>query len=217
VAGRDLGADARTALGYHRVAEAHHVDAFFQHPCGERRGHLGIVEHHGNDGMAALQHIKAQLAELEARRKEAIAENDDVADKEVRGWFNRDVNRAYDRRRQELISSVYDFWHNDQMYHLIYKDGSEVVITAEEILSGEPFPKMSDIVYAEMSSADDHMDTETGDLYWYSDERMEACDWDYDVEGERVWQYETAIQYKFGTEWAKRYSRQPPEFIPMAI
>ena len=144
--------------------------------------------------------LKAQLAELEARRKEAIAENDDVADEEVRGWFNRDVNRAYDRRRQELISSVYDFWHNDQMYHLIYKDGSEVVITAEEILSGEPFPKMSDIVYAEMSSADDHMDTETGDLYWYSDERMEACDWDYDVEGERVWQYETAIQFRFGTE-----------------
>ena len=161
--------------------------------------------------------LKAQLAELEARRNEAIAENDDVAAKEVRGWFNRDVNRAYDRRRQELISSVYDFWHNDQMYHLIYKDGSEVVITAEEILGGEPFPKMSDIVYAEMSSADDHMDTETGDLYWYSDERMEACDWDYDVEGERVWQYETAIQYKFGTEWAKRYSRQHPEFIPMAI
>ena len=144
--------------------------------------------------------LKAQLAELEARRKEAIAENDDVADEEVRGWFNRDVNRAYDRRRQELISSVYDFWHNDQMYHLIYKDGSEVVITAEEILSGEPFPKMSDIVYAEMSSADDHMDTETGDLYWYSDERMEACDWDYDVEGERVWQYETAIQFRFGTD-----------------
>ena len=161
--------------------------------------------------------LKAQLAELEARRKEAIAENDDVADEEVRGWFNRDVNRAYDRRRQELISSVYDFWHNDQMYHLIYKDGSEVVITAEEILGGEPFPKMSDIVYAEMSSADDHMDTETGDLYWYSDERMEACDWDYDVEGERVWQYETAIQYKFGTEWAKRWSQKHPEFVPMEI
>ena len=142
--------------------------------------------------------LKAQLAELEARRKEAIAENDDVADEEVRGWFNRDVNRAYDRRRQELISS-------------------EVVITAEEILSGEPFPKMSDIVYAEMSSADDHMDTETGDLYWYSDERMEACDWDYDVEGERVWQYETAIQFRFGTEWAKRWNQKHPEFVPMEI
>ena len=161
--------------------------------------------------------LKVQLAELEARRKEAIAENDDVADKEVRGWFNRDVNRAYDRRRQELISSVYDFWHNDQMYHLIYKDGSEVVITAEEILGGEPFPKMSDIVYAEMSSADDHMDTETGDLYWYSDERMAACGGDYAAEDEAVWQYETAIQYKFGTEWAKRWSQKHPEFVPMEI
>ena len=172
------------------------------------------TRHNKKDVQAML---KAQLAELEARRKEAIAENDDVADEEVRGWFNRDVNRAYDRRRQELISNVYDFWHNDQMYHLIYKDGSEVAITAEEILSGEPFPKMSDIVYAEMSSADDHMDTETGNLYWYSDERMEACDWDYDVEGERVCQYETAIQYKFGTEWSKRYSRVHPEFVPMEI
>ena len=172
------------------------------------------TRHNKKDVQAML---KAQLAELEARRKEAIAENDDVADEEVRGWFNRDVNRAYDRRRQELISNVYDFWHNDQMYHLIYKAGSEVAITAEEILSGEPFPKMSDIVYAEMSSADDHMDTETGNLYWYSDERMEACDWDYDVEGERVWQYETAIQYKFGTEWSKRYSRVHPEFVPMEI
>ena len=172
------------------------------------------TRHNKKDVQAML---KAQLAELEARRKEAIAENDDVADEEVRGWFNRDVNRTYDRRRQELISNVYDFWHNDQMYHLIYKDGSEVCILAEEILSGAQFPKMSDIVYAEMSSADDHMDTETGNLYWYSDERMEACDWDYDVEGERVWQYETAIQYKFGTEWSKRYSRVHPEFVPMEI
>ena len=172
------------------------------------------TRHNKKDVQAML---KAQLAELEARRKEAIAENDDVADEEVRGWFNRDVNRAYDRRRQELISNVYDFWHNDQMYHLIYKDGSEVAISAEEILSGEPFPKMSDIVYAEMSSADDHMDTETGNLYWYSDERMEACDWDYDVEGERVWQYETAFLYKFGTALSKRYSRVHPEFVPMEI
>ena len=172
------------------------------------------TRHNKKDVQAML---KAQLAELEARRKEAIAENDDVADEEVRGWFNRDVNRAYDRRRQELISNVYDFWHNDQMYHLIYKDGSEVVITAEEILGGEPFPKMSDIVYAELSSADDYMDTESGDLHWYTDERMEACGWDYDVEDEHKWQYETAIQFKFGTEWSQRYSRQHPEFVPMAV
>ena len=76
---------------------------------------------------------------------------------------------------------------------------------------------MSDIVYAEMPSADDHMDTETGDLYWYSDERMAACGGDYVAEDEAVWQYETAIQYKFGTEWAKRWSQKYPEFVPMEI
>ena len=162
--------------------------------------------------------LKAELAELETRRKEALAENESLDVSDVsKAWFNRQTNETYDRRRQELISGVYDRWHNDQMYHLIYKDGSEVVITAEEILSGEPFPKMSDIVYAEMSSADDHMDTETGDLYWYSDERMAACGGDYAAEDEAVWQYETAIQYKFGTEWAKRWSQKHPEFVPMEI
>ncbi len=162
--------------------------------------------------------LKAELAELEARRKEELDDNAalDVSPESL-AYFNWQTNERYDRRRQELISSVYDRWHTDQMYHLIYKDGSEVVITAEEILSGEPFPKMSDIVYAEMSSADDHMDTETGDLYWYSDERMAACGGDYAAEDEAVWQYETAIQYKFGTEWAKRWSQKHPEFVPMEI
>ena len=76
---------------------------------------------------------------------------------------------------------------------------------------------MSDIVYAEMSSADDHMDTESGDLDWYTDERMEACGWDYDAEDERRWQYETAIQYKFQTVGSLRWRQEHPEFVPMAI
>jgi hypothetical protein len=153
--------------------------------------------------------LKAELAELEASRKEALAEYVSLPEDDVyRAYAFRTTNQTYDRRRQELISSVYDYWHNSQMYHLIYKDGSEVCISAEEILSGEPFPKMSDIVYAEMSSADDHMDTETGDLHWYSDERMESCDWNYAVEDEAKWAYDTAIQFKFGTVWAQQH----PEF-----
>ena len=163
--------------------------------------------------------LKAELAELEARRKEAIAENEsaDYASAESKAWFNRRTNETYNQRRQDIINSVYSQWHNDQSYHLIYKDGSEVCILAEEILSGEPFPKMSDIVYAELSSADECLDTETGDLCWYSDERMEACDWNYDVEDDRKWQYETAIQYKYNTEWAQRWRQKHPEFVPMAI
>ena len=173
------------------------------------------VRHCKKDVQAQL---KQELAELEARRKEALADYVDLPEDDwYRAYGFRTTNATYDRLRQELISNVYNGWHNDQMYHLIYKDGSEVVITAEEILGGEPFPKMSDIVYAELSSADDYMDTESGDLHWYTDERMEACVWDYDVEDEHKWQYETAIQFKFGTEWSQRYSRQHPEFVPMAV
>ena len=162
--------------------------------------------------------IKRELAELEARRKEALAEYADLPEDDwYRAYAFRTTNEAYDQRRIEVIGRVINQWHNDQSYHLIYKDGSVACITAEEILSGEPFPKMSDIVYAEMFSADDHMDTETGDLDWYSDERMEACDWNYEAEDERKWQYETAIQFKFGTEWSRTWKQAHPEFIPMEI
>lgn len=162
--------------------------------------------------------LKRKVADVESRRKEALAEYDHLPEDDwYRQYGYRTVNRNYDKLVQKAVEWVFDQYHNDQMYHLIYKDGSEVCITAEEILSGEPFPKMSDIVYAEMSTADDHMDTETGDLHWYSDESMEACGWNYDAEDERKWQYETAIQYKFGTEWSRRYSREHPDFVPMAI
>lgn len=78
--------------------------------------------------------LKAELAELEARRKEELDDNAalDVSPESL-AHFNWQTNERYDRRRQELIGRVIDRFHNDQMYHLIYKDGSEVVITAEEI------------------------------------------------------------------------------------
>lgn len=165
-----------------------------------------------------VQHqIKVELAELEFCRKKALAENNDVADLEMRSWLNRQINESYRHNCSKIIMDLYDDWHNNQTYYLIYNDGSEVVISAEEILRGEPFPKMSDIVYAEMYSADEHIDTEVGNLDWYSDERMKACDWNYDDEDERKWQYETAIQFKFGTEWSARWHQNHPEFVPMSI
>lgn len=162
--------------------------------------------------------IKKLTAEIEGERKEALAEYMSLPEDDwYRAYGFRTTNEAYDRRLADAIDHAYSQWHNDQMYHLIYKDGSEVVISAEEILGGVKFPKVSDVVYAEMSSADDHMDTETGDLFWYSDERMEACGWNYEIEDDRRWQYETAIQFKFGTEWAQRWRQMHPEFVPAEI
>lgn len=162
--------------------------------------------------------LKTRLAQIESDRKEALSENNQLGlNREVKMWSDLRTNEVYDRRRTAAIVDEYERWHNDQSYYLIYKDGSDVCITAEDILGGEPFPKMSDIVYAEMFSADDWMDTEVGDLDWYSDESLKNCDWNYEVEDERRWQYETAIQYKFGTAWSIRHHWQNPEFVPMEI
>ena len=188
---------------------------------GMKKDILKIIKNDMWDTLSNKKHLQAHLkkllAEVERQRKDDLAEHDGIEDMNFRKWLNQQTNEIYDRRRREVIDEEYECWHNDQMYYLIYKDGSEVVISAEEIISGVKFPKVSDVVYAEMSSADDHMDTETGDLYWYSDERMKACDWNYDAEDEAIWQYETVIQYKFGTVWAKRWAQDHPEFVPIAI
>lgn len=76
---------------------------------------------------------------------------------------------------------------------------------------------MSEIVYAELSSADEHIDTERGNLDWYEEEALKVCDYDYEKEDERKWQYETAIQFKFGTEWSARYNQNNPGFVPAVI
>lgn len=162
--------------------------------------------------------LKTKLKELEMERKESLAEYDNLSEDDwYRGYCFRSINKRFEDLRIRLIEEEVSQWHNDQSYYLIYKDGSEVCITAEEILCGERFPKMSDIVYAELLSADDHMDTENGELDWYSDEAMQACDYEYDVEDDRKWQYETAIQFKFSTAWSFRYKKTNPDFIPVVI
>lgn len=158
--------------------------------------------------------LKTKIKELETERKEAIKEN---GNDEFSWYWNERTNENFDHRKAKLIESEFNQWHNDQSYYLIYKDGSETCISAEEILGGEKFPKMSDIVYAELQSADEHVDTEKGDLDWYSEEAMEACDYDYEIEYERKWQYETAIQFKFGTDWSRRYHMNHPEFVPAEV
>lgn len=162
--------------------------------------------------------LKRKLKELEAEREKVLAENARYGyDEFTTAWYNMRTNANYDQRRAKLIENECSQWHNDQSYYLIYKDGSCVSILAEEILGGEKFPKMSDIVYAMLQSADEIIDTENGDVDWYSDAHMEACDWNYEAEDERKWQYETAIEFKFGTEWAAKYAKDNPGFVPAEI
>ena len=162
--------------------------------------------------------IKQKVKELETSRKEYLAENARIySNPSSLAFHNQLENERFDRMRTEAICHIFSQWHEDQSYHLIYKDGSEVCVTAEEILGGEPFPKLSDIVYAELSSGWEHYDTETGDLDWYSEEAMKACDYDYDAEDERRFQYDTSIEIKYKTEWGCRYAREHPDFVPVVL
>lgn len=160
--------------------------------------------------------IKGKLKEIEERRKEALAEYKNLPEDDwYRQYAFRTTNEHFDSERVRAIFDLYERWHNNQSYYLIYKDGSCVCITAEDILGGEKFPKVSDVVYAYMMSADDELDTESGDLDFYSDERMEACDWDYSVEDERKEVYEMSIEVRFGTDCGKKYQQRHPEFVPV--
>lgn len=163
--------------------------------------------------------LKTKLRELEQNRSESLAEHEKSAggDYRFRDYCFSNVNKIYDNLRNRLFIEEISRWHNDQAYYLIYKDGSDVYITAEDILNGEKFPKMSDIVYAELNSAYESIDTEKGELDWYTEEVLKACDYNYEVEDERKWQYETAIQFKFHTEWSIRYRKANPNFVPAEI
>lgn len=162
--------------------------------------------------------VRCHLRELERERKRALAECERTYTDMGSRLCERDrINRKFDQLQEIEQDRILNRWHSDQQYYLIYADGSEAIISAEEILLGEKFPRITGIVYAELFSADDHFDTETGDLYWYSEERLQACGYDYEAENDSKWQYETAIQYKYRTEWSRSWSRAHPEFVPQEI
>ena len=162
--------------------------------------------------------IKQMKREIEAERKAELARYATItSDAWTLAYWKRQDDERYGRLLRERTDYIISQYHCDQSYHLIYKDGSEACVTAEEILSGEPFPKVSNIVYAELSSGYENYDTETGDLDFYSEEAMEACDGNYEAEDERRWQYDAAIEIKYGTEWGKRWTREHPDFVPVAL
>lgn len=117
--------------------------------------------------------VRQKLRELEQECREALMECARAyADEGCRLCEQDRINRRFDQLRDIAIGKIYNQWHNDQQYYLIYADGSDVVVSAEDILSGEKLPRLSGIVYAELSSVYDHFDTETGELSWYSEERL---------------------------------------------
>ena len=167
---------------------------------------------------ACRSELNYHLRRLERERREALAENKRCKASEAYRLFERDrIEKRFEQLRAIAADDILSRWHNEQVYYLIYRDGSEAIISAEDILVGENLPRLTGIAYAEMFSADEHFDTETGELDWYAEERLQACGYDYEAEDDRKWQYETAIQYKFSTPWSQRWQKEHPDFVPQEI
>ena len=113
----------------------------------------------------------------------------------------------------ERIKKTYDVFYSDHEYTLIYADGTEVNLTALAIMRGEKFPKLSGIVYAIMYADGVFVDTEHGELDFFSDERMEKAGYGERVEVARQYDYLTAIRSKYITEWSLKYRAEHREFV----
>src|SRR6056297_2831826 len=60
VSGGHLRADARLAVGHHRIGETDHVDAVLQQPVGHLPGQACVAQHHRDDGVLARQQVEAE-------------------------------------------------------------------------------------------------------------------------------------------------------------
>lgn len=153
-----------------------------------------------------LREIRQESKEERRSYRQRMSE---VPEHDYSGYRKDQIYREYNNRLARLQDSILRQYNNDQVYYLIYRDGSDVTISAEDILLGEKFPKITDVVYAEMSSADDHVDTETGELDWISDSALDKYG-DYDSSYAAKDEYEIKIQFKYETEWARRHSELNP-------
>lgn len=142
------------------------------------------------------QEVKEALAEIEADHKEAMSRHAAV-------WGDSPDYLAaeiYAERKRETYFRLVDDYSNGQFYYFIYKDGSAVTVTAEDLLTGgAKLPKLTNIAYALMEDADSWIDTEIGDLDAYFD--GVAPDEDLPDRLERLADYENSIEARFGTEY----------------
>lgn len=95
------------------------------------------------------------------------------------------------------INNLYKSYDGETMYYIIYKDGSCIAISDEDLINNEKMPKLTDIVFASYNGPNDSWDTEIGELHWYEDVD------DYEAEDERKAEYENAIEIKYNTKYGK--------------
>lgn len=145
-----------------------------------------------------IPYIKAQIKKIEKEFAERMAE-ELATYSDPDGYFAMQYKESMERRMRDAIFAEYSRWDGETHYYLIYKDGSCVCISDEDLISGDPMPKLTNIVYAYYQDGYDEMDTESGSLHFYEGDEV-----DYEAEDARKQAYEDAIEVKFGTEYGRR-------------
>ena len=163
---------------------------------------LKEIKERMKDSHKNVYYINKQIKKIEKefaeRAKEELATYSDPD-----GYFAMQYKESMRVRLQRAILDEYNRWDGETHYYLIYKDGSCVCTSDEDLISGDPMPKLTDIVYAHYQDGYDEMDTESGALHFY-----EGDDVDYEAEDARKQAYEDAIEVKYGTEYGRRLVAQ---------
>lgn len=113
-------------------------------------------------------------------------------------YINSEINSCYRRHLIEKASELLENFHYNESFMIIYKNGTQSLISAEEILTGEVKGiDYSNWAYAYMLDAGEEMDTDTGELEY---------DISIDEEAEAHEEYMHNIEVKYGTEWGKKHA-----------
>ena len=152
------------------------------------------VEQH-NDNINNLKTIKkdiiVDIKQIISFRKEFNAEVKTL----IKGFggnldtLSKHMYNYYLNQYNHIVSQ----YHNDQMFWFIYKDGSQLIFNAEEVLTGEvKYINYSNIVFAHCRTGYDEYDTEIGNHEWQgdTDEQFEARE-----------KYFSNIEIKYKTKW----------------
>lgn len=159
-----------------------------------------------------LKAIKEEIREFKRNREwlnyaieqEEKKYDEKLAEYDRNNWMDKWVIERLEKQRAEAAYKKCEEFGNDAMIHIIYKDGSECVVSGAEIVGGIITPKMQNIAYANYSDGWVEYDTLTGILVDDNTDFFGDLSTDAGIEARE--NYYSMIEIKFGTEWGRKHN-----------
>ena len=159
-----------------------------------------------------LKAIKEEIREFKRNREwlnyaieqEEKKYDEKLAEYDRNNWMDKWIIERLEKQRAEVAYKKCEEFGNDAMIHIIYKDGSECVVSGAEIVGGVITPKMQNIAYANYSDGWVEYDTLTGILVDDNTDFFGDLSTDAGIEARE--NYYSMIEIKFGTEWGRKHN-----------